>query len=176
MFKHGNNSENKIDIIVRYFIFYSIFIFFVIFSNSSNILLKMLPNLCITLIFFKFLWNKNIDLYSSINLFLLGLIMDSYTFVPMFLSSFCLLVSYRLFFLIKKFLVNDTYFIYFIRDVSIFMIIFFVLKWFVLSYYSLNFLPFFTFLLNILFNVVYCVIFYIFGNKFLNNVQSIRRT
>ena len=161
MFKHGDNSENKIDIIVRYFIFYSIFIFFVIFSNSSNILLKMLPN---------------IDLYSSINLFLLGLIMDSYTFVPMFLSSFCLLVSYRLFFLIKKFLVNDTYFIYFIRDASIFMIIFFVLKWFVLSYYSLNFLPFFTFLLNILFNIVYCVIFYIFGNKFLNNVQSIRRT
>ena len=170
MFKNNNTTKSNLDIILKYFTFYSLFIFFIVFNSSSNFLLKMLPDFSMTLIFFNFLWNKNSNLYSVINLFILGLIMDVYSFTPMFLSSFCLLLTYKIFFIIKNFLVNDKYLIYFVRDTFIFFITFFVIKWFILSYYNLNFLPFSDTLFNIIFNILYCIVFYIFYNKAINNV------
>lgn len=167
MFKTNKPCSSKIDTILKYFIFYSIFIFFVVSGSSSNILLKTIPDMSVTLIFFKFLWNE--DMYPPINLFILGLIIDTYTFVPLFLSSFCLLLSYKITLLLKNFLVSDKYFIYLVRDSSIFIVLFFTLKWFVLSYYNSVFFSFYDTILNIIFNIIYCAIIYIIYNKTLNN-------
>lgn len=171
MFKNKIVFKNKLDVLLKYVVFYSVFIFFVVFNVSNNILLKSIPNFSLPMIFFTFIWlhNKNI-FYPPINLLLLGLIIDAYNFLPLFLTSFTLLVSYKLTLLVKKFLVNDNYIMYLIRDCVIFMVLFFVLRWFILSYYNENFYPFFSIVFDVILNIIYCVFTYVFFNKFLRNV------
>ena len=171
MFKNKIIFKNRLDVLLKYIIFYSIFIFFVIFSVSNNVLLRAIPNLTLPMIFFTFIWLNNRRIfYPPVNLLLLGLIMDTYSFLPLFLTSFVLLISYKLTLLVKKFLVNDNYIMYLIRDCVMFMFLFFVIRWFILSYYNENFYPFFDVLFDITLNIIYCTFIYIFFNKFLKNV------
>ena len=171
MFKNKVVFGNKIDKMLKYVIFYSIFTFFIVFNVSNNFLLNLVPDFTLPMIFFAFIWPNNKKLlYPPINLLLLGLLIDTYNFLPLFVSSFTLLISYKIMSLIKKFLVSDNYMIYLLRDSTIFMFIFFTLRWFIISYYNENFYQFYGILLDILINIIYCVIFYSIFNKYLKNV------
>lgn len=171
MFKNEGTWENRIDIVLKYLLFYSLFIFFIISASSNNFILSLLPSLSLPLIFFMFVFSSKGDtLYPPINLLFLGLIIDTYSFLPLFLSSFTLLLSYKISLLLKGLFVSDDHFVYLLRDATMFMVLFFVLRWFILSYYNENFYPFVDVLVDTIVNIIYSVVIYLISNRLLKNV------
>ncbi|MDR1499347.1 MAG: hypothetical protein LBS34_03615 [Rickettsiales bacterium] len=145
------------------------FIFLVLLNKTSGVGLRrvglLLPNFDVIVIFYLFVWFKN-KLISQNNLFLFGLIIDTFDFLPLGMTSLVLLLSYEMIKTLKFYSINDDYLMYFLRDNIVFMLSFFILQWFFLSFYKNDFLTFGVVATNIVKNVIYSTLFYLFYKKF----------
>lgn len=165
-------SQENINIILKYCCVYSCFIISIIFNSINNTPFSIAPDIGIILIFFLYnIWFLNKSKFQApINLFLFGAIIDTYTFMPIGLTSLTLLMAYKITNLIKMFLVNDDFIIFFIRDCFVFIFLFFIIKWFLFSYYMENFYSFKYVFWDIVKNIFYCILFRLIYFKFKKNV------
>lgn len=131
------NTE-KLFRIIKYLLIYSLFIFFTLFSKIPCWLFgffRFFPDINLILIFIVILWLEE-NKISKNNLFFFGLIIDILSDTPLGLSSACLLISCRLTEILRSYMMKDENLSYFIRDLSIYLILCYISKWFILSYYK----------------------------------------
>ncbi|MBR2141483.1 MAG: hypothetical protein IJ853_03950 [Rickettsiales bacterium] len=165
-------TEGNIGIVLRYFYTYSIFILSVIFSLRGSRTFSLWMDISTVVICFlcSFWFQKKSDNEAYINLFLFGMILDTYTFMPIGLSSFSLLITYKVVSIIRSFLSNGYYVLSFARDCSMFIFLFFTLKWFIFSYYNEVFYNFGYVFFNTVKNTLYCVLLCLIYKKFRKDV------
>lgn len=165
-------SQKNINIILKYVCVYSVFIISVLFSLKGGVLFKLLPDIGVIMMFFLYIWfNEPDSVYDApINLFIFGIVIDTYTFMPIGLTSTSLLLSYKLVNIVRSFLITNDHIIYFIRDCIIFIFSLYTIKWFLFSYYKENFYLFRYIILNIIKDIFYCVLIYLLYKKFKENV------
>lgn len=165
-------SQDKISLILKYIGIYSIFVLSVIFCLSNNRTTSMFPDFGMVIIFFLcYIWFHIKSIFQApINLFLFGLVIDAYTYMPIGLSSFSLLLAYKLTEIERMFLFTDENNISFIRDCFVFMFLFYVVKWFLFSFYMENFYLFRYVFFDIIKNLFVCILIRILYTKFRKNV------
>lgn len=148
-----------INIILFYFLFLLLNILnkipSVVFSFTNNF-----PNFELFSIFYFFLFSGNNSESIYFHLFIFGIIIDIFNFIPLGASSLALILDFRIIFSLKKLFAKDNNFIYFLRDIVIFFINFFILQWFILSIYDNKFINITPIILLIIRNLVFFNIIY----------------
>lgn len=166
-------NTGKLYNILKYLVIYFLFVLFILLNKSQNNLyfvINILPNFDILLIFFIFVWFDKKQIISKYNLFLFGLIIDTFNFLPLCLTSLTLLLVYKIVKFLKTYFIQENYTIYFIRDNVIFMLLYFILQWFFLSFYENNFFSFKYVFISIIKNIVYSILIYLLYKKLTKNV------
>lgn len=165
-------TQQNIISVLKYIGFYSLFVLSVLFGLSNNRTFGMLPDFSIIVVFFLcYFWfyNKTV-LQAPLNLFLFGAIIDTYTLMPIGLSSFILLLSYKITEVIKSLFVVEENIFVFVRDCFIFTLLFYILKWFLFSYYMEHFYSFKYVLFDIVKNIMFCGLVRFLYIKYKRNV------
>ncbi len=164
---------SKLFNIFKYILIYFVFILLLLLNKTQNNLyfvFDLLPNLDTIFMFFIFIWLERKIQFSKYNLFVFGLIIDTFNFLPLGLSSISLLFTYKMIELLRNYFIVDDHFIYFLRDSSLFASIYFITQWFIFSFYENNFFSFkFTFF-NIIKNIIFSNLLYLIYKKYLENV------
>ncbi len=159
--------------VFKYVVIYFVFTLLLLLNKTQNNLyfvFDLLPNLDTIFTFFIFIWLEKKIQFSKYNLFVFGLIIDTFNFLPLGLSSISLLFTYKIIELLRNYFIVDDHFIYFLRDSSLFSSVYFITQWFVFSFYESNFFSFkFTFY-NIIKNIVFSNLLYLIYKKYLKNV------
>ncbi len=159
--------------VFKYVVIYFVFTLLLLLNKTQNNLyfvFDLLPNLDTIFTFFIFIWLEKKIQFSKYNLFVFGLIIDTFNFLPLGLSSISLLFTYKIIELLRNYFIVDDHFIYFLRDSSLFSSVYFITQWFTFSFYESNFFSFkFTFY-NIIKNIVFSNLLYLIYKKYLKNV------
>ena len=159
--------------VFKYVVIYFVFTLLLLLNKTQNNLyfvFDLLPNLDTIFTFFIFIWLEKKIQFSKYNFFVFGLIIDTFNFLPLGLSSISLLFTYKIIELLRNYFIVDDHFIYFLRDSSLFSSVYFITQWFVFSFYESNFFSFkFTFY-NIIKNIVFSNLLYLIYKKYLKNV------
>lgn len=165
-------TQQNIISVLKYIGFYSLFILSVLFSLSNDRTFSILPDFSIIVIFFLcYFWFYNKTVFQApLNLFLFGTVIDTYTLMPIGLSSFILLLSYKITEIVKSLFVVEENLFVFIRDCFIFTLLFYILRWFLFSYYMEHFYSFKYVLFDIIKNIVFCALIRFLYIKYKKNV------
>lgn len=165
-------TQQNIISVLKYIGFYSLFILSVLFSLSNDRTFSILPDFSIIVIFFLcYFWFYNKTVFQApLNLFLFGTVIDTYTLMPIGLSSFILLLSYKITEIVKSLFVVEENLFVFVRDCFIFTLLFYILRWFLFSYYMEHFYSFKYVLFDIIKNIVFCALIRFLYIKYKKNV------
>lgn len=165
-------TQQNIISVLKYIGFYSLFILSVLFSLSNDRTFSILPDFSVIVIFFLcYFWFYNKTVFQApLNLFLFGTVIDTYTLMPIGLSSFILLLSYKITEIVKSLFVVEENLFVFIRDCFIFTLLFYILRWFLFSYYMEHFYSFKYVLFDIIKNIVFCALIRFLYIKYKKNV------
>lgn len=164
---------NKFFNVIKYICLYFIFISFSLVSKSQNnlyFIFNLLPNLDIIFMFALFFWCSDRIEFSKYNLFFFGLIIDTFRFLPLGLTSLTLLLVYKLMEISRNYFMVEDRFIYFLRDSAMFVVLFFVIQWFIFSLFKTNFFSFGYVFLSILKNIFFSSLLYLVYKKYFNYV------
>ncbi|MDR2760895.1 MAG: hypothetical protein LBB09_03570 [Rickettsiales bacterium] len=104
-------------------------------------LLNFFPNLDLLFLYYCFFLREKNSPYIYLHLFLWGLIMDAFGFLPLGLNGLSLLLTHRIAGCVNKVLFTKDSILCFMRDNSIFLTLFFLLKWFLFSIFRSDFAP-----------------------------------
>lgn len=146
---------------------YVVFIFLSILGKTPNIfynVFKILPDFDLLFLFILF-FVKGFNHFYYIHLFLFGIILDVFEFSPIGVNSMSLLLTYKAYFVLKQFLFYEDKIFYFLRDSAIFFVLFYFLKWFLISFYNNQFLNIGYVLFMIIKNIAYMSLYYYIANK-----------
>ena len=153
-------------------LYYIMLMFICAMEKSTTVfvgIFKYLPDFDLLFIYYIF-FIMNFNHFFYIHLLLFGFILDTFTFLPVGVSSLTLLITYKLYFIARSFTFNvDNDIFCNLRDLFIFYFIFFISRWFILSIYNTNFLSIFEILKLIFKNVFYSLMFFIIRNNRINN-------
>lgn len=165
------NTE-KLFRIIKYLVIYSLFIFFTLFSKISCWLFeffRFFSDLNLIIIFIVILWLEE-NKISKNNLFFFGLIIDTLGDTPLGLSSISLLISYKVTEILKSYMIKDQNLPYFIRDLSIYLILYSTSKWFIFSYYKNILFPIKPIIYIYIKNIICGIMIYFLCKKIIKNV------
>jgi hypothetical protein len=143
---------------LRSILLYSVFTLCSLASKVPSrffFLFSYLPNLDILFLYCYFFVLKQNTKFIYLHLFLLGLIIDTFNFLPIGLNSLALLLIYKVIAVLNRLLFMQEIFLFFLRDSLIFLTLYFILTWFLLSLYRSGFIPFMPILMLIVKNTVY---------------------
>jgi hypothetical protein len=135
--------------------------------SNFYFIFNYLPSIDILFLYYYFLIRNKNSAYIHLHLFLLGLIIDTFNFLPLGLSELSLLLGYKV--------TNLTEYIFFKKDSFLFLAInnlvflsfYFIFTWFFLSLYQNNFIPMVPMFLIIIKNVIYFNLSYFTYKKFI---------
>ena len=164
---------DKLFVFLKYLVVYFVFILLSLINKSQNDLyfvFDLLPNFEIILIFLLFFWSSDRVILLKYNLFLFGIIIDTFNFLPLGLSSLSLLISYKIIYWLRNYFILENHFIYFFRDNTLFITVYFCLQWFIFSFYNTNFFPFQGVFINIVKNIIFSNLLYLIYKKLFRNV------
>lgn len=161
--------SNAVDYVLLYFAFIS----FSLISKSQNnlyFIFNLLPNFDIIFIFVLFFWCKDKFEFSVYNLFFFGIIIDTFRFLPVGLTSLTLLIVYKIVEVSRNYFMVEDQFVYFLRDNTLFVVLFFILQWFIFSLFKTNFFSFGYVFLNIIKNIFFSGLLYLVYKKYFKYV------
>lgn len=164
---------DKLFDLFKYIVIYFLFTLFLLLNKTQNNLyfvFDLLPNLDVVFIFFIFIWFEQNIQFSKYNLFVFGLIIDTFNFLPLGLSSISLLFSYKIIKLLRNYFIVGDHFIYFLRDSSLFISMYLIIQWFIFSFYNNNFFPFGCIVFNIIKNIIFSNLLYLIYKKYIKDV------
>ena len=138
---------NKIILFVKYVIIYSIFIILTLLNKLPIRIfnfIRLFPDLNVIFIFLVINWLDDEFKWLKIsegNFFIFGLIIDITGHLPLGLTSLSLLLSNKIFQYFSIHLLSDKNLFYFVRDTSIFLLLYLLTTWFIISFYKSDFYP-----------------------------------
>lgn len=148
--------------ISKYLIFYFIFISTIFITKIplyNNITYEYMPELSIIIIFIGALF-KNNKFISYFHIFLLGIFFDTLNLLPIGLTSFCWLISYKIISSLMNYFLDNKSIASNLRNFVIFMIISYLLKIFIMYFIFNTNYSFSYFFISIIVNSFYALIFF----------------
>lgn len=164
---------NKLFIFLKYLSIYFVFILLSLINKSQNnlyFIFDLLPNFEIIFIFLVFFWNNSHLSISKYNLFLFGIVIDTFNFLPLGLTSLTLLLVYKIMNWLRNYFMVENHFICFFRDNTLFLVLYFCLQWFIYSFYETNFFSFRLVFINVIKNIIFSNLLYLLHKKIFSNV------
>jgi hypothetical protein len=123
--------------------------------STFSFVFDYLPSIDILFLYCYFFMIKKYTAYIHMHLFLLGLIIDTFNFLPLGMNGLSLLLTYKIVdFGVKILFVRDSMLFFLIHN-FMFLFFHFILMWFFLSLYQNNFVPITPVFLLIIKNTLY---------------------
>jgi hypothetical protein len=123
--------------------------------SSFLVIFDYLPSIDILFLYSFFFIIKEYTPYIYLHMFLLGLILDTFNFLPLGISGLSLLLTYKILNFVSKVLFAKNSLLFFAINNLVFLTLHFMLTWFLLSLYQSKFVTITPVFLTIVKNALY---------------------
>jgi hypothetical protein len=151
-------SFEKWQIFLKNILVYFSFTMCVLVKRTPSVFLHIfsyLPDIDILFLYCCFFLSEKYTDYVYLHLFLLGLIIDTFSFLPLGMSGLSLLLTYKIMAFFTRVVFAKGSALFFVAHNFVFIMLYFMLTWFFLSLHRSSFVPIIPVFSLIMKNVLY---------------------